>query len=422
MSDEQVFASFVKDLRWTLRRMYDPREFRRSPLLRVFSVLPLTETSALRQILLAAIEALKPQVQPPHQERAWRTYRVLYSRYVEQFTSLEVAESLGISQRQMERDETAAADALAEYLWTHYDLAHAYAQQLPAATEADEEQRGDLGPSREQEMQWLQKSLISEASDVAEVVSSVLKTLAPLLQATQTTLECPLPEHLPRVSVSSAGLRQALLSVLTVAVHTVSGSSVRVHVQAEQERVRIDVYPLALATDVGSPVHNWAERLDIARQLLDLSAGSLDVIPHADQSGLSTVRLTLPCADEAVVLVVDDNADALQLFQRYVAGTRYAFAGCAVPEGVVPLATRLKPAVIVLDVMLPGIDGWELLQQLRENPVTSATPIIVCSILAEESLAMAMGAAQFIRKPVNRQEFVAALDRLAAAVGPESSE
>ncbi len=421
MSDEQIFTSFLRDLRWTLRRMYDPREFRRSPLPRAFSISSPTDTSALRQILLAAIEALKPQVQPPHQERAWRTYRVLYSRYIEQFTSLEVAESLGISQRQSERDEMAAADALAEYLWMHYDVAHHYAQQALPTDAGGERHSSDVGPSREQEMQWLQKSLLNESSDVAEVVSSVLRTLAPLLEMTKTAVQCPMPESLPRVAVSGAALRQALLSVLTVAVGTAPRNVVRVQIQADQAQVRIDVQSLALASEAGDSSHNWAEGLDTAGQLLDLSAGSIAIIPDEDQPDLFTVRLTLPRADEALVLVIDDNADALQLYQRYVTGTRYTFAGSSAPEGVVLLATRLKPKIIVLDVMLPGIDGWELLQQLRVNPKTSTTPIIVCSILPEEALAMAMGAAQFIRKPINRLDFVAALDRLAAGAGLGSS-
>jgi len=66
-----------------------------------------------------------------------------------------------------------------------------------------------------------------------------------------------------------------------------------------------------------------------------------------------------------------------------------------------------------LDVMLPGIDGWELLGQLREHPQTSCIPVVVCTILPQEPLALALGAAAFLRKPVSREALLSALDRTA---------
>ena len=64
-----------------------------------------------------------------------------------------------------------------------------------------------------------------------------------------------------------------------------------------------------------------------------------------------------------------------------------------------------------MDVMLPHIDGWDLLGRLREHPQTHGIPIVVCSILAEEQLALDLGAAAFIRKPVSREGLLATLDR-----------
>ena len=61
--------------------------------------------------------------------------------------------------------------------------------------------------------------------------------------------------------------------------------------------------------------------------------------------------------------------------------------------------------------MLPEIDGWELLGRLREHPRTGKTPIIVCSILPQEDLALALGAATLIRKPVSQSAFLLALDQ-----------
>jgi PleD family two-component response regulator len=71
-------------------------------------------------------------------------------------------------------------------------------------------------------------------------------------------------------------------------------------------------------------------------------------------------RLDLPAVDEAAILIVDDNADALQLFERYLAGTGYTFAGTTDPRQTLALAQELRPRIVVLDVMLPIVDGFHL--------------------------------------------------------------
>ena len=115
--------------------------------------------------------------------------------------------------------------------------------------------------------------------------------------------------------------------------------------------------------------------------------------------------------EQATVLVIDDNADALQLFQRYLSGSRYRFTGAQDAHRGLALAEELVPQVIVLDVMLSKEDGWTLLGQLREHPRTRGIPVIVCTILSQEQLALALGAADFMRKPVSRTELLSALDR-----------
>ena len=111
------------------------------------------------------------------------------------------------------------------------------------------------------------------------------------------------------------------------------------------------------------------------------------------------------------VLVIDDNADALQLLQRYASGTRYQVFGARDPEQAIRLAEQLLPQIIVLDVMMPKLDGWEVLGRLQHHPVTGHIPIVVCTILAQEELALSLGASAFLRKPVSRQAFLDALDR-----------
>ena len=123
-----------------------------------------------------------------------------------------------------------------------------------------------------------------------------------------------------------------------------------------------------------------------------------------------SVTLTLPALGRLPVLVIDDNADTVQLLERYVSGTRYVLIGAQDPEAALELAARFAPQMIVLDVMMPQVDGWRLLGRLRQEPLTAGLPVIVCTILAQEELALHLGASGFIRKPVTRQAFLEALD------------
>lgn len=151
-----------------------------------------------------------------------------------------------------------------------------------------------------------------------------------------------------------------------------------------------------------------AASLDLARQLAELCGGRL---AHAGDEEPFDARLTLPSIEQLPVLVIDDNADTLQLLRRYAAGTRYHLATTQDPAQALSLADKVLPRIIVLDVMMPRVDGWKVLAQLRQHPSTGHTPIVVCTILPQEEMAFALGASGFIRKPVTRQAFLAALDR-----------
>jgi len=120
--------------------------------------------------------------------------------------------------------------------------------------------------------------------------------------------------------------------------------------------------------------------------------------------------LILPALEQLPVLVIDDNADTLQLLRRYTADTRYRLITTQNPEQTLRLVEKFSPQIIVLDVMMPQVDGWKVLGRLRQHPLTAHLPVIVCTILAQEEMALALGASGFVRKPVTRQAFLTALD------------
>ena len=74
-------------------------------------------------------------------------------------------------------------------------------------------------------------------------------------------------------------------------------------------------------------------------------------------------------------------------------------------------AVELSPAAITLDLMMPGKNGWKLLRELRQIPQTATIPILVVSVLDEESSALALGATAYLTKPVKKDVFLRALER-----------
>jgi CheY-like chemotaxis protein len=204
-------------------------------------------------------------------------------------------------------------------------------------------------------------------------------------------------------------LKQALLNLIGVAMHQTKRGEVGIVARLCQPHVEVEI--VGAASPPAAQVVSDEDRaaVDLAQQLADLSAGKLTCSTGA---GSFAAKLTVPAFRQWPVLAIDDNAYALQLLQRYASSTRYHLVGARDPEQALSLAQKLNPRAIVLDVMMPGTDGWELLALLRQHPLTCHIPVVVCTILTQEDLAYSLGASDFVRKPVTRQAFLAALDRV----------
>ncbi len=142
------------------------------------------------------------------------------------------------------------------------------------------------------------------------------------------------------------------------------------------------------------------------------SEPALTSVPQVSQgSGLSTEVAPGP---RPTVVVVEDDRRSFDLLRVYLeeAGARVVSARDG-EEGL-DTVRRLSPAGVVLDILLPGIDGWEVLAQLKADPATAAIPVVVVSMLDERGHGFALGAAEYLVKPVGEDQLLAALYRVAA--------
>jgi signal transduction histidine kinase/CheY-like chemotaxis protein len=109
------------------------------------------------------------------------------------------------------------------------------------------------------------------------------------------------------------------------------------------------------------------------------------------------------------ILVVEDDPRSADLLRVILEGAGHTVV--VARDGVegLDLARRLGPAAIVLDVLLPRLDGWELLARLKRDPATSGLPVVIVSMLDERGAGFALGAAEYLVKPVDREQLLGAL-------------
>lgn len=413
MGEDSARAAFVRILRKALTHLYDPSVLRRNPLIQLFDLDQRADAvPALRNVLNSAIESLKPDSDVPPESSARRVYHILSRRYTEQSPQREVANDLAVSIRQLRRQEKAALEVLADYLWAQYNLEDRLdTLDLLLLAETGGSPAGKRTPSREQELAWLARSMPSEPTDIREIVQGVLRVVHPLVDDLGVSLGSELPDTLPAVAVQLTTMRQALVNILTMAARCVPQGHVNLSVRDLPRQGYVHLHIAARSAGHSPTDMDHAGDLEMARRLIRISEGFLDVQTDVGGSTPFTADIRLPTTEQIPVLVIDDNVDTLRLMQRYLAGSRYSFTGASDPHKVFELVEQEPPGVIVLDVMLPDVDGWELLGRLREHPNTQDIPIIVCTILSQEHLAMTLGATEFLRKPVNQEALLSALGR-----------
>lgn len=411
---------FARQLKIALTSLYDPTVLRTSALIDLLGMAQRHDPVAgLRSALVDSIEALRPGHSTPQGSRAWRAYQILRRRYTEGLGQRQLASDLGLGIRQLQREEKLAREMLAEQLWLAYDLE----SKLPADAfcESDEEQEppGSSNDSVQEELEWLRSSVPVQPTDICDLIRDILTIVEPLTRKSQVTVACLLPEA-NQAPLRAPILRQALLDIVTTAIGYVPGGLL--HIDAHCSARRIDIQLRAFAGQaavINRP--SGAKSLSMAEHLIQLCDGSLllaafeTASEHGPAAFSATISLQLPV--QTPVLVIEDNADSLQLIQRYLADSPYLFVGAQDGRRGLELAREYCPRAVLLDIMMPAQDGWAVLGQLREHQETSHIPVIVCTLLSQRDLAMALGAAGFLQKPINRTELLFVLQQLVAGSG-----
>jgi CheY-like chemotaxis protein len=111
------------------------------------------------------------------------------------------------------------------------------------------------------------------------------------------------------------------------------------------------------------------------------------------------------------VLVIDDDDAVRDLLERFLGNEGFRVVSAGGGEEGLRLARELRPDVITLDAIMPGMDGWSVLANLKADPDVSHIPIVMLTMVHDKSLGYALGAADYLTKPVERQRLVSVLKR-----------
>ena len=392
----------------------------------------------LQRILLEAIEELNA---PPNAagntapnlpafSREWRRYRLMVMHYVDGTDPKSVSEQLSISRRHYYREHDLAIEMVAAMLQQRLtDLTPATAA-LNAAESAHNPQRRLETASQDAAQNAPQSAAVDRSTllraeiaratqtvqraNLNEAVQSVIRVLQEQLNAHQVCVELTL-NQLPDVAIDRGLLRHLLISATQHLAKTNSGATLSFCVTADQDCVNLN-----LSASSASGANEGALRDSQRAALEDAQTQRAAIQELADMSharvtfGPSAITLTLPIFQKRTVLIIDDNADLTALFQNWLDEQGYsALVAHSAREGI-ELARRVKPFAVLLDLMMPDQDGWEVLQTMSTQPDLNPIPVIVCSVLRQEDLALSLGASGFLLKPVTKQDLLSRLEELQA--------
>jgi CheY-like chemotaxis protein len=414
------YKEFEKEFQEALCHLYDP-DYQPCEALCVATGCDLGDgMPAVRAAILRAIESLEPPADIPPTALAKQVHGLLYNRFVLRLTQEETAFRLNVSRRTVNRLQHTAVHALAGALWGHSQTMERVTKDLPRGDDelpteeiTSDTQIPDWRSQMQRELDSLQAKAPNAPCDVGEAILSVLGFMDPLAPKLGIRVEVKSVQRGLVAAIHPVLLHQVLISALKRFAPCVSGGRVAVYARLEDGNVRITLTG-ATAVRSGLNERNFTSGIPISKDI------SIEACVDGTQA---FVWINVPSVGKVTVLVVDDNEDMARFYRDCTIGTRYHIVHVAQGGALFEAIEATVPDIVVLDVMLPDIDGWRLLMRLHEDPATRSIPVIICSVVQEEDLALSLGAARYLPKPVRPREFIQALDQVlpqALTVGSRS--
>ncbi len=258
--------------------------------------------------------------------------------------------------------------------------------------------------------------------DLAEVLENVARSLH--VNAEQKGLEflTEIPSGL-KVRGDRERLAQVFLNLLSNAIKYTPAGTVELRAHQEDDAVVVEVRDTGIGLSESDlqklfqkffrsdnpyvrKVGGTGLGLSIAKAIVERHGGTITVTSQLGQGSTFTVRLpALARPERPLVLVIEDEVAIARLIAKYIEKMGYrAVTAYSAREGF-DQAVRLKPDLITLDVLMPDLDGFALIQQLKAHPETAHIPVIFLSIVQDRQQGLRLGASAFLTKPIDERKF-----------------
>ena len=400
--------ALVGRVRTALHYLYDPFQLRRCALATQLIVGKGADPAeVLQRVLLDAVLALKPSLDEPPQSPAWRVYDLLNLHYIRMESADAVAAQLGVSDRQLRREKRLALEVLSSYLARHHDF-HGHTGEAVDDEASDPNENVDS--ALDSELALLTDVAFERRDPLGATLQSVRELVDPLAARSGTALDWQVEADLEAIPVSQVVLRNLLLTLLSVMIPHAADEPVRVTGWRQDGVASICLHVEWRALPRADLIEREEETLNTARRMADQYGYPLE-IERAANVFKATIQLS--SAQRIPLLVVDDNADWLDMIRRFAVGTAFDILALRKPELARETASQAQPAAIFLDVMMPNVDGWQIVSDLRSDVSTSHIPLAVCSVLPLGELALSLGVNVFLQKPITQEQFLTTARRLA---------
>jgi CheY-like chemotaxis protein len=304
-----------------------------------------------------------------------------------------------------------------------------------------------------------------EIFDVPPMIRQIVTTLEPAATKNSNVINVRVAEGVDSMRADITKVRQILVNLVSNACKFTDSGTISVNVEpitAEgQDWIRFEVCDTGIGitpkqrkqlfqefaqadTSISRKYGGTGLGLAISHRFAQMMNGHIDVESEPGKGSTFTVLLPVEVKSEGqespssettlepakpprpgasnqdTILVIDDDATCRDLMSRSLnkLGLNVILTGSG-EEGI-ELARRMRPFAITLDVLLPDRDGWSVLHELKTDPELSSIPVIMLTIIDNESLALSMGASNYLVKPLDRERLAVLIEKYRAGRSSKS--
>jgi len=282
--------------------------------------------------------------------------------------------------------------------------------------------------------------LYVETIEMPQFIEEVIATIHPLARKNENEIIVDIEPGIRTLDTDIVKMRQCLFNLLSNACKFTKKGTVALLVRRErddqlymtftvvdtglgitEEQLATLFQPFSQADPSTSRLFGGSGLgLALSRTLAEMMGGDLLAESNPGQGSRFTLRLPIPESSEAArqsdhvsgtVLVIDDDPSVLELMRRYLEREGFHIVTALDGERGLELARELQPLAITLDVLMPNMDGWEVLSALKADERTADIPVLMLTILEGRDKGFALGAAEYLTKPIDRVRLARALNR-----------